>query len=89
MNLVYVIGADKTSNLKTDYLCLGQPFFRPKMDVFECGHYKYDVKTQEGKKTEVLKIKRHPREQSMTQRNLEKKDIEQVFFAKMTLRKYK
>ena len=70
MNLVYVIGADKTRNLKTDYFCLGQPFFRPKMDVFECGHYKYDVKTQKGKKTEALKIKRHPREQSMTQRNL-------------------
>ena len=40
------------------------------MDVFECGHHKYDVKTQKGKKTEALKIKRHPREQSMTQRNL-------------------
>ena len=59
------------------------------MDVFESGYYKYDVKTQKGKKTEALKIKRHPREQSMTQRNLEKKDIEQVFFAKMTQRKYK
>ena len=50
MNLVYVIGADTTSNLKTDYLCLAKPFFRPKIDVFESGHYKYDVKTQKGKK---------------------------------------
>ena len=32
------------------------------MDVFECGHHKYDVKTQKGKKTEALKIERHPRE---------------------------